>query len=121
MTPTPVSPVRSYPTPVPVLQITGARSALITPTQARDRAGRMPNAEVAIVPGSHGGFNRISELNDRIAIGVLGGYTGPAITQGRDIRPKFPQNYRDPVTCQPPSGAPSILTLRQTAASLPCC
>jgi hypothetical protein len=27
----------------------------------------MPHAEVAIVPGSHGGFNRISELNDRIA------------------------------------------------------
>jgi hypothetical protein len=27
----------------------------------------MPHAEVAIVPGSHGGFNRITELNDRIA------------------------------------------------------
>ena len=27
----------------------------------------MPHAEVAIVPGSHGGFNRIDELNDRIA------------------------------------------------------
>jgi hypothetical protein len=27
----------------------------------------MPRAEVAIVPGSHGGFNRINELNDRIA------------------------------------------------------
>jgi hypothetical protein len=27
----------------------------------------MPHAEVAIVPGSHGGFNRINELNDRIA------------------------------------------------------
>jgi hypothetical protein len=26
----------------------------------------MPRAEVAIVPGSHGGFNRIDELNDRI-------------------------------------------------------
>ena len=24
-------------------------------------------AEVAVVPGSHGGFNRIDELNDRIA------------------------------------------------------
>ena len=52
--------------PVPVLLITGARSALITPAQARDRAARMPDAEVAIVPGSHGGFNRIDELNDRI-------------------------------------------------------
>jgi hypothetical protein len=27
----------------------------------------MPHAEVVIVPGSHGGFNRIDELNDRIA------------------------------------------------------
>jgi pimeloyl-ACP methyl ester carboxylesterase len=52
---------------VPVLLITGARSALITPAQARDRASLMPHAKVAIVPGSHGGFNRIDELNDRIA------------------------------------------------------
>ena len=52
---------------VPVLLITGARSALITPAQARDRAGHMPDAEVAIVPGSHGGFNRTDALNDRIA------------------------------------------------------
>jgi pimeloyl-ACP methyl ester carboxylesterase len=52
---------------VPVLLITGARSALITPAQARDRGSLMPHAEVAIVPGSHGGFNRINELNDRIA------------------------------------------------------
>jgi pimeloyl-ACP methyl ester carboxylesterase len=51
---------------VPVLLITGARSALITPAQARDRAARIPNAEVAIVPGSHGRFNRTSELNERI-------------------------------------------------------
>jgi pimeloyl-ACP methyl ester carboxylesterase len=51
---------------VPVLLITGARSALITPAQARDRAARVPNAEVAIVPGSHGRFNRTTELNDRI-------------------------------------------------------
>jgi pimeloyl-ACP methyl ester carboxylesterase len=52
---------------VPVLLITGARSALITPAQARARGGLMPHAEVAVVPGSHGGFNRIDELNDRIA------------------------------------------------------
>ncbi len=51
---------------VPVLLITGARSALITPKQARDRASLMPRAEVAVVPGSHSGFNRINELNDRI-------------------------------------------------------
>jgi hypothetical protein len=27
----------------------------------------MPDAEMAIVPGSHGGFHRIDELNDGIA------------------------------------------------------
>ena len=52
---------------VPVLLITGARSALLTPAEARARASVMPHAEVAIVPGSHGGFNRIDDLNDRIA------------------------------------------------------
>ena len=52
---------------VPVLLVSGARSALITPAQARDRASLMPHAEVAIVPGSHGGFDRIDALNDRIA------------------------------------------------------
>ncbi len=51
---------------VPVLLITGARSALLTPAEARARGSLMPRAEVAIVPGSHGGFNRIDELNDRI-------------------------------------------------------
>jgi pimeloyl-ACP methyl ester carboxylesterase len=52
---------------VPVLLITGARSAMLTPKEARARGSLMPHAEVAIVPGSHGGFNRIDELNDRIA------------------------------------------------------
>jgi pimeloyl-ACP methyl ester carboxylesterase len=52
---------------VPVLLVTGARSALITPAQARARASLMPHAELAVVPGSHSGFNRINELNDRIA------------------------------------------------------
>jgi pimeloyl-ACP methyl ester carboxylesterase len=52
---------------VPVLLITGARSSLLTPAEARERGSLMPHAEVAIVPGSHGGFNRIDELNDRIA------------------------------------------------------
>src|SRR6202167_996288 len=52
---------------VPTLLITGARSALITPAQARARGSLIPHAEVAIVPGSHGGFNRIDELNGRIA------------------------------------------------------
>jgi pimeloyl-ACP methyl ester carboxylesterase len=52
---------------VPALLITGARSALLTPAEARARGSLMPHAEIAIVPGSHGGFNRIDELNDRIA------------------------------------------------------
>ena len=52
---------------VPVLLITGARSALVTPAQARARGSLMPQAEVVIVPGSHGGFHRIDALNDRIA------------------------------------------------------
>ncbi len=52
---------------IPVLLVTGARSALLTPAEARARGSLMPHAEIAIVPGSHGGFNRIDELNDRIA------------------------------------------------------
>ena len=52
---------------VPALLVTGARSALLTPAEARARGSLMPHAEVAIVPGSHGGFNRTDELNDRIA------------------------------------------------------
>jgi pimeloyl-ACP methyl ester carboxylesterase len=52
---------------VPTLLITGARSALLTPAEAYARGSAMPHAEVAIVPGSHGGFNRVDEVNDRIA------------------------------------------------------
>ena len=52
---------------VPVLLVAGARSALLTPAEAHARGSLMPHAEVAIVPGSHGGFNRIDELNNRIA------------------------------------------------------
>jgi pimeloyl-ACP methyl ester carboxylesterase len=52
---------------VPVLLVTGARSALLTPAEARARGSAMPDAQVAIVPGSHGGFNRIDELTDQIA------------------------------------------------------
>ncbi|MGH3185121.1 MAG: alpha/beta fold hydrolase, partial [Streptosporangiaceae bacterium] len=66
---------------VPVLLVTGARSALITPAQARDRASRMPHAEVAIVPGSHGGFNRIDELNDRIVAFIKAQATGKQAAQ----------------------------------------
>jgi pimeloyl-ACP methyl ester carboxylesterase len=61
---------------VPVLLITGARSALLTPAEARARGGLMPHAEVAIVPGSHGGFNRIDELNDRMAAFIKAQATG---------------------------------------------
>jgi len=61
---------------VPVMLITGARSALITPAQAHDRASLMPHAQIAVVPGSHGGFNRIDELNDRIAAFIHAQATG---------------------------------------------
>jgi pimeloyl-ACP methyl ester carboxylesterase len=57
---------------VPALLVTGARSALLTPAEARARGSLMPHAEVAIVPGSHGGFSRIDELNDRIAAFIKG-------------------------------------------------
>ena len=66
---------------VPALLVTGARSALITPAQARDRASLMPHAQVAIVPGSHGGFNRINELNDRIAAFIQAHATGNQAAQ----------------------------------------
>ena len=61
---------------VPVLLITGARSALLTPAEARARGSLMPAAEVAIVPGSHAGFNRIDALNDRIAAFIKGDAAG---------------------------------------------
>ena len=66
---------------VPALLVTGARSALITPAQARARGSLMPHAEVAIVPGSHGGFNRIDELNDRIAAFIKGQATDKQAAQ----------------------------------------
>jgi pimeloyl-ACP methyl ester carboxylesterase len=61
---------------VPVLLVTGARSALLTPAQARARGCLMPHAEVAVVPGSHGGFNRVDELNDRISAFIKAQATG---------------------------------------------
>ncbi|HEY1345472.1 MAG TPA: alpha/beta fold hydrolase [Streptosporangiaceae bacterium] len=71
---------------VPALLVTGARSALLTPAEARARGSLMPRAEVAVVPGSHGGFHRIDELNNRItafieghALGGPGGSTGTAV------------------------------------------
>ena len=42
----------------------------------RPHGSLMPHAEVAIVPGSHGGFNRINELNDRIAAFIQAHATG---------------------------------------------
>ena len=50
----------------------GARSAMLTPAEARARGSLMPHAQVAVVPGSHGGFNRIDELNDRIVAFIKG-------------------------------------------------
>jgi pimeloyl-ACP methyl ester carboxylesterase len=66
---------------VPVLLIAGARSALLTPAEARARGSLMQHAEVAIVPGSHGGFNRIDELNDRIAAFIRAQATGKQAVQ----------------------------------------
>ncbi len=66
---------------VPVLLVTGVRSALLTPAQARARGSLMPHAEVAVVPGSHGGFNRVSELNDRIAAFIKAQATGKQAAQ----------------------------------------
>jgi len=66
---------------VPALLITGARSALLTPAEARARGSLMPHAEVAIVPGSHGGFNRINELNDRITAFIQAHATGKQAAQ----------------------------------------
>jgi pimeloyl-ACP methyl ester carboxylesterase len=65
----------------PTLLVTGARSALITPAQARARGSLIPNAQVAIVPGSHGGFNRIDELNDRITAFIRSQATGQQAAQ----------------------------------------
>ena len=67
---------------MPALLITGVRSALLTPAQARARGSLMPHAEVAIVPGSHGGFNRIDELNDRIAAFIQAHATGRQAAAG---------------------------------------
>jgi pimeloyl-ACP methyl ester carboxylesterase len=66
---------------VPALLITGARSAMLTPAEARARASLMPHAELAIVPGSHGGFNRVDELNDRIAAFINAQATSDQATQ----------------------------------------
>jgi pimeloyl-ACP methyl ester carboxylesterase len=65
---------------VPALLVTGARSSLLTPAEARARGSLMPHAAVAIVPGSHGGFNRIDELNSRITAFIQANATGrPAV------------------------------------------
>src|ERR1700753_2328865 len=71
----------------PVLLITGARSALLTPAEARTRGAVMPDAEVVIVPGSHGGFDRLDELN-RIMVAFIAAHPaesapgGPLRTSG---------------------------------------
>ncbi|HUC26428.1 MAG TPA: alpha/beta fold hydrolase, partial [Streptosporangiaceae bacterium] len=62
---------------VPVLLVTGARSALLTPAEARARGSLIPHAEVAVIPGSHGGFNRIDELNNRITAFIDGQALSP--------------------------------------------
>ena len=66
---------------VPALLITGARSAMLTPAEARARASLIPHAELAIVPGSHGGFHRTDDLNDRIAAFIQAHVTGKQASQ----------------------------------------
>jgi pimeloyl-ACP methyl ester carboxylesterase len=66
---------------VPALLVTGARSALLTPAEARIRGSLMARAEVVIVPGSHGGFNRIDQVNDRIAAFIKAHATGEQAAQ----------------------------------------
>ncbi len=61
---------------VPALLVTGARSSLLTPAEARARGSLMPQAEIAVVPGSHGGFSRIAELNNRITAFIKAHATG---------------------------------------------
>lgn len=51
----------------PVLLLTGSRSALIRPEEARDRARFLTHGEAVVVPGSHGGFDRLDLLNGHIA------------------------------------------------------
>ncbi|HEX3750483.1 MAG TPA: alpha/beta fold hydrolase [Streptosporangiaceae bacterium] len=63
---------------VPVLLVTGARSAMLTPAEARARGRLMPQAEVAIVPGSHGGFDRVDELNSRMVAFIAAHSQAPA-------------------------------------------
>jgi len=45
---------------VPVLLVSGAHSAMLTPAEARNRGILMPHAEVATVPDSQGGLNRLA-------------------------------------------------------------
>jgi pimeloyl-ACP methyl ester carboxylesterase len=76
---------------VPTLLVTGDRSALITPEEARDRASYMPNVDVAVVPGSHGGFSDIGELNARIAAFIKAHAAGKqAARASRPIHPTRP-------------------------------
>jgi len=49
----------------------------------------MPHAQVAIVPGSHGGFNRIDELNDQIAAFIQAHTAGNQAVQ--PARPPTPE------------------------------
>ena len=66
---------------VPVLLITGARSAMLAPGEARVRGRLIPHAEVVVVPGSHGRFNRIDELNDQITAFIKSHPTGEQTVQ----------------------------------------
>ena len=85
---------------VPALLISGARSAMLTPKEARARGSLMPHAQVAIVPGSHGGFNRIDELNDRIAAFIQ----APAEAQPPPAEAQPPPAEAQPPPAEAPAG-----------------
>jgi hypothetical protein len=67
--------------------VTRAATTSITAPEFRTRgaiASLMPHAQVEIVPGSHGGFNRINALNDRIAAFIKAHATSRRTAQPAD-------------------------------------
>lgn len=51
---------------VPVLLLTGSRSTLIRPEEARDRVRLLTRGEAVVIPGSHGGFDCQDTLSEHI-------------------------------------------------------
>src|SRR5580693_2732212 len=104
---------------VPALLITGARSAMLTPAEARARGSLMPDAQVAIVPGSHGGFDRIDELNDRIAAFIQAHAAGEQAAQPTRL-PAAQRQDRSLPGSAPKREAGSPVRAVAAAPALPC-